>query len=59
MQFFAHTKSPGYLTSIKKETTIIPEVWLCSSHLCVRAVHSNRNKGRQSNISATILKNLH
>lgn len=39
MQFFAHTKSPGYLTSIKKETTIIPEVWLCSSHLCVRALY--------------------
>lgn len=39
MQFLAHTKRPGYLTSIQKNTTIIPEVWLCSSHLCVRSVY--------------------
>lgn len=39
MLFSAHTKRLRYLTSIQKKTTIIPEVWLCSSHLCVRAVY--------------------
>lgn len=39
MLFSAHTKRLRYLTSIQKKTTIIPEVWLCSSHLCVRVVY--------------------
>ena len=60
MQFFAHTKSPGYLTSIEKETTIIPEVWLCSSHLCVRSVYIQAEiKDCRPISQATKLKNQH